>query len=167
MTPSRWISPCLGLTLALSGCGGDAKTVTTTDSANRIPSPEPVVYSRGARLAAGSTARLLSTPTLKLLVTCNDQRADVSVAVKGATADAVISSYRGDTIQPELDQGRPLVVPMAVPDIQTWTIAPFSAGETQPTTLTIGARAVDPGTYFDCAVMAQAVIGGKVSSITK
>ena len=101
------------------------------------------------------------------MVTCNDRRADVTVAVKGATSDAVVGSYEGDTIQPTLQPGRPLVVPMAVPDVQTWMIAPFSAGETRPTSVTVSAREIRPGATYDCAAMAQAVSGGAVSSITK
>jgi hypothetical protein len=167
MAVSRWMTPCL-LTLIVAGCGdSDTQTVTTTAGDKSASESQPAIYSQAARLKAGSTVRLLKTPTVKVLVTCNDEKADVSVANRRATADAVVSSYEGDTIQPTLDTSRPLVVPMAVPDIQTWTIAPFSAGETQPTTVTVGVRAVEPGTIYDCAVMAQAVSGAPVHSITK
>jgi hypothetical protein len=169
MALSRWIT-CIGaVTLFASGCGGsDTKTSTTSTRGDGAASDnQQAIYSQGARLQAGKPVELLKTPAVTVVVTCNDKRADVSVANRRATADAVVSSYQGDTIQPTLEPGHPLVVPMAVPDIQTWAIAPFSGGETQPTTVTVAARAVEPGTIYDCAVMAQVVSGPAVGSIAK
>ena len=162
---NRFTFGLAALALVLAGCGNDDKTATVTVTDYARDKSSPVVYSQGARLEAGLTAQL-DTPTIRIVITCGKKRVDVSVEARKTTSDAVIASSRGDAIQPELTPGQPLVVPMSVPDIQTWTISPFSAGETQPTTLTVGASAVQPESIYDCAVMAQAVVGEKVSAVT-
>ena len=162
----RVILGCVLLALAWSGCGdesGGETTATTTEDA--AAGGERTVYSQAARLKSGQTD-LLDTPTMKVIVSCGRDKLDVSVEVKGATADAIVASYEGDIIQPTLDPKKPLLVPMNMPDIQTWTVAPFSAGETRPTVLTVSARKLEPGTIYNCGVMAQAVSGEAVPSIT-
>jgi hypothetical protein len=139
--------------------------VTTTVESARSTKPLQVVYSQGARVRFGPT-KLLSIPTAQVIVFCDRDKLDVSVEIKGATADAVVASHEGRTLQATLQPGEPLLVPMAVPDIQTWTVAPFSGGESRTTTLTVAARDLEPGTIYDCGVIAQAVVGPPVSSLT-
>lgn len=172
MTKGTPIALCVAAAIAIAGCGGGSETVTvsaSTDPTQAGSEQDQAVYSQGARLQEGSVESLLSTGTVKVRVKCEpDNAALVSVAVKGATADVVVSSYEGrGTLQTELDPGEPLGVPMTVPDIQTWTIAPF-AEVSRTTTITVSARDVSgDGQVYDCGIMAQAIVGPEGGSISK
>jgi hypothetical protein len=155
----RLIASLLALAFIGIGCGSDEDSSTVeaaADAAGKAAGSE--VYSEAARLDAGKTVSLL-TPTTRIIVWCDGEKAEVSVQTQGVTADAVVAAHSGAIIQPVLEPGGPLLVPMDVPNLQTWAIVPRGKAGMQPSTITVAARGPVPGSTFDCAVLVQAVAG--------
>ena len=125
------------------------------------------VYAQDAYLRAGSSAELLTASSVRVKVRCTEGRFSlVRVTARSQSTSAVVSSTGGDVLQPQMEPGRPLTVPLRTPGIQTWTLAPISEGGAQPTVLTVGISELEPSDVYDCAVLAEATVGAAGGTIT-
>ncbi len=157
--------------VAASGCGGSpSHHEASAQSAAKAPPREDTgtVYAQDAYLQSGSSAELLKVPSAQIDVRCGHRRRSiVTVTGRGQTTSAVVSSTGVGVLQPKLQPGTALGVPLRNPGIQTWTLAPISEGDAQPTVLTIGISELKPSDPYDCAVLAQATVGASVGTITR
>ncbi len=157
--------------LALIACGSDEKSSEATAAPPAThPDAGGKLYSRAAQLQPGSEAQLLSLPTADVSVGCDEDGAGARVKLKarGATSYGVVTSREGHPIQPTLQPGQAVTVPIETPDVQTWTISPFSAGSAQPTVITIGVSdSQPPNDIYQCAVTAMAAVGSPGITVTK